>query len=68
MFRLRQWLLVALCGLFAVGCGPDGGEEDEPKPTQKLEAPAGLTISEATTSSLTFVWEAVGGAVGYTYK
>lgn len=68
MFRLRQWLLVALCGLFAVGCGPDGGEEDEPKPTQKLEAPAGLTISEATTSSLTFVWEAVEGAVGYTYK
>lgn len=68
MFRLRQWLLVALCGLFAVGCGPDGGEEDEPKPTQKLEAPAGLTLSETTTSSLTFVWEAVEGAVGYTYK
>lgn len=68
MVRFKKWLLVALCGLFAVGCGPDGGEEDEPKPTQKLEAPAGLTLSETTTSSLTFVWEAVEGAVGYTYK
>lgn len=68
MVRLKQWILATLCGLLAVGCGPDGTEDDEPKPTQKLEAPAGLTLSETTTSSLTFVWEAVEGAVGYTYK
>ena len=68
MVRLKQWILATLCGLLAVGCGPDGTENDEPKPTQKLEAPAGLTLSETTTSSLTFVWEAVEGAVGYTYK
>ena len=61
--------LIALLGLVAtVGCTPDNGtNDDEPQPEQ-LAAPTGLTLKEATPTTLTFTWEAVKGAVNYTYK
>lgn len=67
MKTLKIWSLVALCGLFAASCAPDEGEDEQVVP-ETLEAPEGLTLTESTTSTLTFEWKAVKGAENYTYK
>ncbi|MFE1263381.1 glycoside hydrolase family 18 protein [Streptomyces albogriseolus] len=45
--------------------GPDGGGGGDPEPTVPA-APAGLTVSGTTASSVTLAWNAVSGATGYT--
>ncbi|MFF2199384.1 chitinase [Streptomyces sp. NPDC058145] len=44
--------------------GPDGGGGGDPAPTVPA-APAGLTVSGTTSSSVTLSWSAVSGATGY---
>ena len=66
--RKKSWFCAVLLGLLAVGCGPDIVDDDKPKPSSKLPAPTGLNLVESTTTTLTFGWDAVEGAVGYTYK
>jgi chitinase len=44
--------------------GPDGGGGTDPAPTVP-SAPAGLTVSATTSSSVTLAWNAVSGATGY---
>ncbi|MFH9861694.1 chitinase [Streptomyces sp. NPDC017202] len=44
--------------------GPDGGGGTDPAPTVP-SAPAGLTVSATTTSSVSLAWNAVSGATGY---
>ncbi|MFH9010383.1 chitinase [Streptomyces sp. NPDC017943] len=45
--------------------GPDGGGGTDPGPTVPA-APAGLTVSGTTTSSVSLAWNTVSGATGYT--
>ena len=61
------WTLLLGSLLWAVGCTPDSDEEHTQEP-EKLVAPEGLTLTSSTTTSLTFEWQAVKGATGYTYK
>ncbi|MFD5270053.1 chitinase [Streptomyces sp. NPDC058335] len=44
--------------------GPDGGGGTDPAPTVP-SAPAGLTVSGTTSSSVSLAWNAVSGATGY---
>ncbi|MEV6408177.1 glycoside hydrolase family 18 protein [Streptomyces bobili] len=44
--------------------GPDGGGGTDPAPTVP-SAPAGLTVSATTSSSVSLAWNAVSGATGY---
>ncbi|MDX3532395.1 glycoside hydrolase family 18 protein [Streptomyces sp. ID05-39B] len=44
--------------------GPDGGGGTDPAPTVP-SAPAGLTVSTTTSSSVSLAWNAVSGATGY---
>ncbi|MER6024692.1 glycoside hydrolase family 18 protein [Streptomyces sp. NPDC001851] len=44
--------------------GPDGGAGGDPAPTVPA-APAGLTVSSTTSSSVSLSWAAVPGATGY---
>ncbi|MFJ3495578.1 chitinase [Streptomyces sp. NPDC086091] len=44
--------------------GPDGGGGTDPGPTVPA-APAGLTVSGTTPSSVSLAWNAVSGATGY---
>ncbi|MES4891694.1 glycoside hydrolase family 18 protein [Streptomyces sp. NPDC096012] len=44
--------------------GPDGGGGGDPAPTVPA-APAGLTVSGTTSSSVSLSWSAVSGATGY---
>ncbi|GGL76851.1 chitinase [Streptomyces fumigatiscleroticus] len=44
--------------------GPDGGGGGDPAPTVP-GAPAGLTVSGTTSSSVSLAWNAVSGATGY---
>ncbi|MER6560820.1 glycoside hydrolase family 18 protein [Streptomyces sp. NPDC001027] len=44
--------------------GPDGGGGGDPAPTIP-SAPAGLTVSGTTSSSVSLAWNAVSGASGY---
>lgn len=44
--------------------GPDGGGGTDPDPTIP-SAPAGLTVSGTTSSSVTLAWNTVSGATGY---
>ncbi|MFJ4690035.1 chitinase [Streptomyces sp. NPDC088766] len=44
--------------------GPDGGGGTDPGPTVP-SAPAGLTVSATTSSSVSLAWNAVSGATGY---
>lgn len=67
MKQMKIWALVALCGLLATACTPDEDDQEQAKPTE-LTAPEGLTLTEATTTSLTFEWQKVESATGYTYK
>ena len=67
MKKLKLWALIALCGLFAASCTTDEGEDNEAEP-EVLAAPTGLTLKEATTTTLTFEWQEVEGAANYTYK
>lgn len=61
------WTLLLGSLLWAVGCTPDSSEEQTQEP-ETLDAPQGLTLVESTPSTLSFEWQAVGGATGYTYK
>ncbi|MFC7843294.1 chitinase [Streptomyces sp. NPDC001046] len=45
--------------------GPDGGGGTDPGPTVPA-APAGLTVSGTTASSVSLAWNTVSGATGYT--
>ncbi|CAL9299045.1 chitinase [Streptomyces sp. SudanB52_2052] len=45
--------------------GPDGGGGTDPGPTIPA-APAGLSVSGTTSSSVSLAWNAVSGATGYT--
>ncbi|MEU3279896.1 chitinase [Streptomyces antibioticus] len=44
--------------------GPDGGGGGDPEPTVPA-APAGLSVSGTTSSSVSLAWNAVSGATGY---
>ncbi|MET9056409.1 glycoside hydrolase family 18 protein [Streptomyces antibioticus] len=44
--------------------GPDGGGGGDPEPTIPA-APAGLSVSGTTSSSVSLAWNAVSGATGY---
>ncbi|KRC95973.1 chitinase [Streptomyces sp. Root264] len=44
--------------------GPDGGGGGDPTPTVP-SAPAGLTVTGTTSSSVSLAWNAVSGATGY---
>ncbi|MEU9664827.1 glycoside hydrolase family 18 protein [Streptomyces bobili] len=44
--------------------GPDGGGGTDPAPTVP-SAPAGLTVSATTSSSVSLAWNTVSGATGY---
>lgn len=66
--KINLWALWALLGaLLMAGCTTDESGQDDPKP-ETIPAPAKLEITNATTSSLTFTWQAVEGATAYSYK
>lgn len=44
--------------------GPDGGGGGDPAPTIP-SAPAGVTVSGSTSSSVSLAWNTVSGATGY---
>ncbi len=67
MKQMKIWALAALCGLFATACTTPPVDDEQTKPTE-LPAPQGLSMTEATTTTLTFEWQKVDGATGYTYK
>ena len=63
MRQLLKHMAIALTALVTLSC-VDSGKED-PSVPGKLDTPTGISVVEATRTSLSFVWNEVTGAEGY---
>lgn len=64
MKKMNLYICLLMAALCLFSCGKTGGEEQE---GGAPAAPAGLTLHDATETSLTFQWNVVSGATSYAW-